>query len=306
MARALVPWKSDALAFGCAGSFIVLRGDPANGGYFENVDSKVGVFGQDAWCFDGTGNLYFWGTGGVYRSSRGFGTLDNLTATVYPDIIGDEEPDPSTHRITFGQDPRQNGVQISITKLSDGSNSCYWLDFKTGGFYPDVFNDDHGPYCMCYYDANDPDLKHLLVGCKDGYIRRFDPTSKNDDGLAIDSYVDYGPIQLTNNPDQEGVIFSVDAELGGGGVSGIETDSNDLVWRVWTDASADTINEKLGLNTTPNIGGIFKGPGRRRGNAIKRKVKGVYAGVKLRNNTISESWAFEKMIVGIRPAGRMK
>lgn len=306
MVRALIPWKDDALAFGCANSFIVLRGNPTDGGYFENIDSKIGVYGQEAWCFDGDGDLYFWGSGGVYKSSRGFGTLTNLTAEAYPDIVDDEDAGPSTHRITFGYDPRANGIQISVTRLSDGSNSCYWLDMGTGGFYPDEFNTDHGAYSMLFYDANDPAYKHLLVGCKDGYIRRFDKTSKNDDGLAIDSYVDYGPIQLAPRPDQEGHIFSVEAELGGGGSGGTESDSNNVIWRIWTDRSADAINEKLSANTAPSIGGTFQAPGRRRGGAVKRKVKGVYAGIKLRNNTLGESWAFEKMIVGIRPAGRAK
>lgn len=306
MARALIPWKDDALAFGCASSFIVLRGNPADGGYFENVDSKVGVFGQDALCFDGEGNLYFWGPGGVYRSSRGFGTLMPLTAQAYPDIVENEDADPATHRIVFGYDPKLNGIEISVTKVSDGSNSCYWYDMGTGGFYPDHFNDDHGIYSMLFYDSNDATYKYLLAGCKDGYIRRFDKTSKNDDGLAIDSYVDYGPIQLADKPDHEGLIYSIEAELGGGNVSGTETDSNNVTWRVWADRSADAINEKLGLNTVPNIGGTFKGPGRVKGTTSKRKVKGVYAGIKLRNNTISESWAFEKMIVGTRPAGRAK
>lgn len=304
--RALIPWNDDALAFGCAGSLTVLRGNPADGGYMENIDSQVGVYGQNAWCFDGEGNLYFWGPGGVYRSTRGFGPPTLLTAATYPDIVTDEAANPATHRISFGYDPRQNGVEISITKLSSGSNSCYWYDVGTNGFYPDKFDNTHGAYSMLFYDANNPAHKHLLLGCKDGYVRRFDPASKNDDGLAIDSFVDYGPIQLTQSPDHEGLIFSVDAELGGGNIGGIEADSNDVIWRLWVDKSADRINELLSTSVTPNIGGTFKGPGRRRGNAIRRKVKGVYAGIKLKNDILGESWAFEKLIVGIRPAGRMK
>lgn len=306
MVRALIPWKDDALAFGCANSFIVLRGNPTDGGYMENIDTRIGVFGQDAWCFDSDGDLYFWGSGGVYKSSRGFGTLTNLTAQTYPDIVDIEQADPTTHRIGFGYDPRNEGIEISVTKLSDGSNSCYWLDLKTGGFYPDKFDNEHGAYSMAFYDANDPDYKHLLVGCKDGYIRRFGKTSANDDGLAIDSYVDYGPIQLADQPDHEGLIFSVEAELGGGGAGGAEPDSNNVTWRIWADRAADAINEKLDANAAPNIGGTFQAPGRRKGGAVKRKVKGVYGGIKLRNNALNESWAFEKLIVGIRPAGRAK
>lgn len=306
MCRALIPWKDDSLAFGCVNSFVVLRGNPADGGYIENIDTKVGVFGQTAWCFDNSGDLYFWGSGGVHKSPRGFGMLENLTAEAYPDIVDVEGAGPATHRILFGHDPKQNGIEISVTKLSDGSNSCYWYDIGTKGFYQDQFNEDHGIYSMLFYDANNATYKHLLAGCKDGYIRYFDKNSKNDDGLAIDSYVDYGPIQLTEQPDFEGLIYSIEAELGGGKSGGAEPDSNNLVWRIWAERAADTINEKLDANVTPNLGGTFKGPGRRKGESTKRRVKGVYAGIKLRNNTLNESWAFEKMIVGVRPAGRAK
>ncbi len=306
MCRALIPWKDDSLAFGCINSFLVLRGNPADGGYMENVDSKVGVYGQNAFTFDGEGNLYFWGSGGIYRSSRGFGTLTNLTAETYPDVVTEEDADPATHRVALAYDVRNHGIQVCVTKLSDGSNSCYWHDLRTQGFYPDGYDEDHGVYSMLYYDANDPDLKYLLLGCKDGYIRRFDPTSANDDGTAIDSYVDYGPIQLADRPDHEGIIFSVHAELGGGASGSTETDSNNVTWRVWVDDSADGVTEKLEADATPNIAGTFQAPGRRKGGAIKRKVKGVYAGVKLRNNTLGETWGFEKMIVGIRPTGRAK
>ena len=304
--RALIPWKDDALAFGCANSFVVLRGNPADGGYMDTVGNGIGVFGQTAWCFDESGQLYFWGPGGVYRATPGFGSIQNLTVKSYPDLVEDEDANPATHRIVFGYDPRQDGVQISVTKLADGSNSCYWLDKRTGGLYPDEFNSLHGAYSMMFYDANDPAYKHLLIGCTDGYIRRFDPTATSDDGVAIDSFIDYGPIQMTSDPQIEGVLYSVEAELGGGGASGTETDSNDLTWRVWVDRAADAICEKLDANTTPNIGGTFKAPGRCRGAAVKRKVKGVYAGFKLRNNTLDEAWAFEKLIVGVRPAGRAK
>lgn len=306
MPRALVPHHDDALMIGCANSVTVLRGNPTDGGYLDHVNAKIGVFGQSAWTFDADGNLYFWGTGGVYHSPKGFSAFENITSERYPDLIQDEGADPSTHRVVFGYDPGQQGIQISVTKLADGSSSSYWLDLRTKALFPDDFQTLHGAYSMFYYDANDVDNKCLIVGCTDGYTRRFSATAKNDDGSAIDSYVDYGPIQLGSGPDGEGVVFSVDAELGGGASGGTELDSNSVPWRLWADDSADGVNEKLSANSAPNVGGTFTAPGRRRGQSVKRKVKGVYAGIKLRNNSLNESWAFEKMIVGVRPTGRKK
>ncbi|GAH16820.1 unnamed protein product, partial [marine sediment metagenome] len=62
--RALIPFDSDRLIFGCANSTMQLRGDPTFGGVLGTLDDNVGIFGSHSFCFDGDGNLYFWGTGG--------------------------------------------------------------------------------------------------------------------------------------------------------------------------------------------------------------------------------------------------
>jgi len=219
--RCLIPYKDDYLIFGCANSIWVLRGDPCAGGSLDEVDLTVGVFGAKSWCFDGDGNLYFWGTGGIYKLPRGFGAIENLTEISLPNLISDIAADSSTHRITMEYDRRRTGLFISVTKLSDGTNSCYWYDLKLGGFYPETYPEECGAYSLFYYDANDTDYKDLLVGCKDGYIRKFVDTAKNDDIGATDetisSYVAL-PVTLIGNveEDKEGKLVSLVFELGGG------------------------------------------------------------------------------------------
>jgi len=88
---ALISYKDDYLIFGCASSIWVLRGDPAAGGSLDEVDLTVGVFGANSWCFDGDGNLYFWGTNGIYVMPAGFGAVKCLTENTIPNIVNDED-----------------------------------------------------------------------------------------------------------------------------------------------------------------------------------------------------------------------
>ena len=179
--RCLIPYKDDYLIFGCASTIWVLRGDPAAGGSLDEVDLTVGMFGANSWCFDGNGNLYFWGTGGIYVMPVGFGQIKCLSENTLPNIINDEDVSPSTHRITMGYDRRRRGILICITKLTDGTNSNYWYDLRTGGFFPESYPDECGAYSLFYYAANDQEYADLLVGCTDGHVRRFLDTAKDDD-----------------------------------------------------------------------------------------------------------------------------
>ena len=64
------------------------------------------------------------------------------------------------------------------------------------------------------------------------------------------------------------------------------------------------INPSLFCDT--NISGTIKAPGRHRGSSIKRKIKGIYAGIKIGNLTATETWAFEQLLYDMRQAGRFK
>jgi len=219
--RGLIPYKDDYLVFGCANSIHVLRGDPAAGGSRDAVDLTVGTFGSYSWCFDGSGNSYFWGTGGIYKLASNFESMEKLTSLTLPKLISDEEADPTTHLITMGYDRKREGLFISVTKVADGTNSCYWYDLKLKGFCPETYPEECGAYSLFYYNANDSDYKDLLVGCKDGYIRKFDDNAKDDDigntNEAINSYVAL-PITFIGNKedDREGKLTSLTFVLGGG------------------------------------------------------------------------------------------
>ena len=312
--RALIPYKDDYLIFGCATTMWFIAGDPAEGGSINELDLTVGIFGANSWCFDGKGYLYFFGTNGIYKTTIP-GTPECVSEIRLPKLIKDEAIDPSTHRITMAYDRTRVGILVCITKLSDGSNSDYWYDLQTGGFFPESYADECGAYSSFFYGANDPDYRDLLVGCKDGYIRKFNESLKSDNDsadaadvgtVAIDSYVGFGPLQISKDPKYQGRITGLDLITAGGASGGSESDSSDITCKVFTAKSAEEVVEKLYAGTTPNVSKIFKAPGRQHGDTMKQKIKGVYAGIELRNSTAAQSWGFEQLLVTAKPAGRMK
>ena len=250
--RCLISFHDDYLIFGCASTIWILRGDPVAGGSLDNLSDTTGIFGANSWCFDDDRNLYFWGSGGLYQIKSDFSGIRNLTEMVLPDIINDEAADPSTHRITMGYDKKRHGIVVAITVLATGVNSNYFYSFKTRGFYPESYPEECGPYSIFYYDANDTTYADLLVGCKDGYIRKYLRTAKDDNigntTEAIDSYVTY-PITALGDIDINGKLNELVFDLGGGGEGGDFSDTDSVSWKLYRGNAAETVLEKMKATT---------------------------------------------------------
>jgi len=302
--RAIMPIRDGQIAFGCANSIHVMIDNPAYGGRLVAVDKTIGIFDGTSWCLDGDGNLWFWGSGGLHRMAREALVVDTVNKVALPDLVNTVAADPSTHRVTMGYDPVRIGIEICITLLSDGSSKKYWYDIRSEGFFPDTSaSNDHGVYSMFYHNANDPDLCGLIRGCKDGYLRVADSSTANDDGSAIDSYVDYGPMALAEDG-RDGSLAAFDVVLSGGSSSGADDDSDDVYMRVWAADVAEELYNSLVAGTGYKLAFTFKGPGRRHGGKRRRGVRGAYAGIRVGNSTLGETWGFEKLILDPGSPGR--
>lgn len=296
--RALIPARDGQLIIGCASSMHIMVDNPAYGGQMVDING-VGIFDSTSWCFDGDGNLYFWGTGGVYRLSRGAANVECITAMSLPNLIKDTGANPSTHRITMGFDTARQGIKICVTLLADGTGENYWMPIQIGQLFPETHQTAHGVYSIFQYDANDTTYKGLLLGCSDGYVRVHDDDEENDDGSAIDSYVCFGPIPLAEDG-RDGSIEAFDVTLAGGASGAVD----DATVQVWAEDVAETVLEKLDAGTNPKLAMTFTGPGRTRGAKRRRGVRGAYAGIKIGNDTIGETWGMEKLSLDPGAPGR--
>jgi hypothetical protein len=203
-------------------------------------------------------------------------------------------------------DKRRAGILTTVTKLSDGSNSCYWYDFRTEGFFPESYPDTSGVYSSVQYNAFDVDYKQIMYGCQDGYIRSHNDLIKNDDTAAgteaISSYVTFGPFLLSQSAINEGKITGFDLILGGGGIG---TESDGASYEFYIGESAQEVAKKMDAGTPIAVAGSVSGSGRKR-KTFKRKVRGVYCGVKIKNVTLAQTWAMEQALITIAKAGRLR
>jgi hypothetical protein len=189
----LAPFNDDLMVMGCDHTLWIMRGDPADGGRIDNLSQQVGIVGPEAYAFDPTGVMYFFGNGVLWRMqpnsvpeplSRGrldrtFGAIDFATSTMrllWNDIL--------------------HGLHIFITPTVSGASTHYWWDARTDGFWPDQFPNAHGPTAVLAFDSNALNDRAILLGGQDGYVRFVDPTAKTDDGTTILSRVKTAPIQL--------------------------------------------------------------------------------------------------------------
>jgi hypothetical protein len=296
--RALAPYRDDYQIIGGANSLSIMTGDPAERGSINSLDKSTGIFGSTSWCWGPNGEFYFWGHNGFYVATIP-GSITCITAITLPNLVKDEIASPTTHRISMVFDVLRNGILICITKLSDGTNSNYFYDLNVReGLVPETYPEECGVYSLFYYPANVPTYADLLVGCKDGYIRKFDETAKSDDigatDEAIDSYVAFGPVQLSKDLESSS-ISNISVVTGGGATSGTHTDSNDVVLKVFVADTAEEVMEKLDANSTPDLVKTMNNSCKK---TMKdsRKVRGTYAGVRVGNDTVAQTWAFEKLI----------
>lgn len=186
---ALIPYSSDYMVFGMSRSLGVLEGDPGYGGQFQIVSNETGIAGPRAFCFDDRGNLYFMGSGGLYRMMR---------AQFDPEPVGPrklrrvlEEIDTSTNLIQMGFRPTDRTVRIFITPADGetvGTHVVY--DTRTDGFFLDKYPLDFGPWAVAQTMGVTETDRNLILAGNDGYIRRPDDAALSDDGTAISSLVE--------------------------------------------------------------------------------------------------------------------
>ena len=305
--RALIPHHDDYLLFGCANKLYMLMGDPMQGGSLKEVCGGQGIFGPRSYCFDEQGTLFYYGVGGIYRmqrSSYGQFVVENMTEMRLPRIIHDEAADSTTHRITMAYDLKRHGIMLNITNLATGTNSCYWWEKRTDGFYPEVYPGECSPFSVLYYNSEVTAQKDLLVGSRDGYIRRPSDTAKDDDignsDQAVDSYITFGPFPCGERLGDDGIISNIYGIMG-------ETESvtsSSVQYYIYVGDSPEAVMKAVSANAYAVTGTVYA-PGYGRGKKQRRHARGKYAAVRLRNNTAGQTWAFEEIEVDIEPAGRL-
>jgi hypothetical protein len=208
---ALIPHSDDYLLIACRNELWRMQGDPAYGGSLNSVSHTVGIVGQRAWTLGPSGELIFLSMDGIYALPPGGDSYPiQLSREMLPREFLNINPDMVTASLEYDVEGR--GVHIFLTSEQANSRLHWWLDWDRKTFWPLTLDADHEPTTTCTLQATAIEDSGVLLGGRDGIIRRFTNLAENDCGTAISSYAVIGPIAL-NKDSLVGKIISIDADI---------------------------------------------------------------------------------------------
>ena len=211
---ALMPHSDDYVIFGCRNSLWRLRGHPAYGASLDALSHTVGVVGPNAWCLGPSGELIFLSLDGLYALAPGGQSFPiPLSREALPHEFLNVNPDMLS--VSLEYDVQGRGVHIYLTPESSNARVHWWMDWERKTFWPLSLNADHEPTITCGIQATAIEESGVVLGGRDGTLRRFSDLAESDCGDVYTSYVVVGPIPLAKDGDV-GSILSMDAAMAEG------------------------------------------------------------------------------------------
>ena len=280
--NALCPYSDDILLIFGDHSIWQMTGDPAEGGRLDLVTDTIGSTWGRPYCKSPEGTLYFFSNqGGVYSMAPGK-TPVNISDQFIAKKLDNYDPDTTLIQMVWSDVER--GFYLYLTPLAGGATTNYFFDVRNNSWWPDKFaTNGFNPTSVHLFDGDSSSDRTVLLGCQDGYVRKYDwsTPSKNDDGVAIDSYVWAGPIQLQNKP--KIMLTEMQATL--------DTGSNDVAFSVYAAESAQAAKASSAKFT----GSFSSG----RNKSERRRATGHNIFVKLGNSTSNQTFSYEYLNIGL-------
>lgn len=279
--------SDDYLIMACRESLWRLRGDPAYGGNLDNLSHTVGIVGMNAWTWGPAGELIFLSLDGIYILPPGG---DSKPISMSREVLPQEllNFDPDTTIVNLEYDVIGRGVNIFLTPSSAEGRFHWWMPWETKTFWPITLTGDHEPTATCTLQATAIEDSGVILGGRDGKLRRFTDLSETDCGTAFTTYMDIGPVPLAADG-QVGVLLSMEAT--------IAEDCGNVTWGVYPgltfEAAAGasvqgTGTWVAGLNSTVHCGG--------QGQAYVLRLTGA----------TGRRWALEQIVITTRESGRRR
>ncbi len=284
---ALVAHSDDYMIIACRNELWRMRGDPAYGGSLSNLSRTIGIISQDAWCLGPVGELVFLSLDGVYVLPPGASTDPKpLSRGKLPEEFGNLDPNQMT--ILLEYDVKRQGVNVFLTSKSANTRKHWWIDWTGKGFWPITMDKDYEPTATCSLQGIAIEDDGVILGGRDGYLRRFSHLSETDCGTTYSTYMLVGPIGLASDM-IEGSVVVMDGVLAIG--------SADVTWALQpgstfenclSNSSQDTGTWSAGVNDSeyPMC----------RGQAFALLVTG----------TSGRNWTFEQVTTVVKTAGRRR
>lgn len=267
-----------------------LTGDPQDGGNIHLVtDSMGGTFG-DSWCKDSTGRVFMFGSAppGLYQLLPDRDPVPLSRHTLEESEFADI--DFSTHRMLLCWNPIDKGVHIFQVAWGTSSVVDHWFwEERTHRLVrsPPLWTDSFGsadlqPTSVTYLGGDD--TRCLLIGCSDGYIRKWDPAALTDDGEPVDGYF-MAKLTPGGGPSADWLVREIQVALA--------DDQGGALLEMFSSETADSpgaIQESYDLTAGLN-------------EAKRIRLRGAHLWARVRS-AAAERWAWESGEVDIVPRGK--
>lgn len=284
---ALIPQSDDYLIFGCWSSLWRLSGDPRSGGSLNPISHTVGIISANAWCHGPSGELVFLSQDGLYALAAGGDTYPiPLSETSLPRELHGSSLKGVNVSLEF--DTQGRGVHIFLT--AESSNSCthWWMDWSNKTFWPVSLTANHEPTATCAVDSFSSQESSVILGGRDGILRRFNDLVERDCGEAFSSYVVMGPMACFKSA-QTGRLLSLDAVMAEG--------SGPVAWAL---GSAMTFEGAI------NADAVYTGTWNAGLNAAVHPACHAQAFALTLTGTAGRKWAVEEITATVRDSGKRR
>lgn len=298
---ALIPYTDDLLLIGCAHSFWMIQGDLADGGAIVKISNTLGVVGKDAWCIDPSGLVYFIAAGGLYALKPLFEAYqppDLVTSVLWNEFFIQQNWNDIIVSMAYDTDRHYLYMFFTPVKTSDaivpGIHLIY--DARNGGLWPTGFPPFHGPVAAIeYLSDNSPRGRGILLGGYDGYIRRLDSLTIDDDGDAINAYIVLGPYRPLP---EAAMLTATTLDMGELGPS---TASSTWGATMYLASGPDAFSVTQGL---PHSSTLVPSVLDRRQKTYRQRLRGGWFSLRMANGVDNTYFSFENGILEFSPAGR--
>lgn len=288
---ALIPLSDDVMIFGCDSSIWQMSGDPAAGGAIDLISNQTGIAFGEAYAKDPSNALYFLGIDGVYRMRAG-----EFPQSLTQGRLDEEfkDLDLASNRVYMAWDFLRKALIVTVNPITNGEDEdeddpvkVFVWDQRTDSWWQDEYPAKFGPADVYGFDAEDPQDKALLVGCRDGYIRRIDPDAEGDDGEDIENYIRMTPL-MAGDPSMSLLLSGITSILG--------EDSGDVDLKVYTGQTA----EQTADATSPRFKKVLTAG---RNNSIRHRIRGHAIELELGQTNKQSRWALERLAAKIGQSG---
>lgn len=295
---ALVPHQNSCMIVACNSSLWVQRGDITAGG-LVNISQSIGVIDKAAWATTPEGIFFFVSLDGVYLMDNPCGSTPQSVSRLFmPKEL--RNIDVADYAVSLCYNLSLRVLEIWVTDLDGTEPTTHWMvdcrlsvhgDSPSSAFWKiELASEDYEPFCVHERRDTFDEYPNALLGCRDGYVRRFREDLSQDDGDNFDSWVLFR-LPLSADPSKFNRINELRTIL--------PEDSGPIDVTFYTGDSDDEA-----LNDTDPA--TFDWAETGQSVSVYVRKRGTVAYIKLENADTNARWEFSRAWLTLLPGGKVR